>query len=546
MPPEKEQLPEQAKLQATYPVPAKESLAGWITIGGAWILTISQLQGQWNLNPQYTYGWLTLPLAIFLLWRESEQDPEPVGNVQGKGLFGLVCIPCILAYLPLWMIQGANPEWRMLNWLMFLPAAILTATWFYSTGGTQSLGRVAFPLFFISTSIPWLLAWDLQLATYLQGKVSYFVRETLLLAGRSADIEGNLIRLSNCTVGVDEACSGIRGLQSSVVVSLFLGQFLRLKIPIRLLLVFASIIFAFGLNLIRASFLAHLSASKGTDMASKWHDPIGIAESLGTLLLLCLLIFLLIRVAKITYTFHIDDSKFGSLNFLRRACPKGVGIFAIFWFPACVLASVAWYHYNENHIPDSPRVKVDFHTHTRQYENQRISDAIRSQLNYTEALSTNWISDNGQKYIGFFCRWEQGSGSPLALAVHTPEVCLQLRGFRLIGKHDEVLIQFPFHDAPIPFEAYTFNYNAETIHIYRCYWPEKLMDGKFPGFPKQGYSSAGRIKATLKGFRNPGATMVAIGIFENELVSNFEIATESVRQELQHRILPLGSLGGGE
>ena len=540
MPTKQEQPPENSALRRPYPSSARESMPGWVVIGSAWVMTIAQLQGQWNLNPQYTYGWLTLPLALFLLWRESEQNPKPTGISCHPVYFWLVGLPCLLAFLPLWLVRGANPEWRMLNWFMFLPSAILTGSWFYFTGGIQSLRRVVFPIFFIATSIPWLLSWDLQFATFLQGKVSLFVRETLLLAGRSADIEGNLIRLSNCTVGVDEACSGIRGLQSSVVVALFLGQFLRLSILVRIFLLFASIAFAFCLNLLRASFLAHLSASKGTDMASKWHDPIGIAESLGTLLLLCLLIWLLIRFAKISHAFHIDDTKYGSLNFLMRSYPTGLGILAAIWFPLCILASVYWYQHNEKNIPDSPRVEIDFHSHTRHFDKQRISDAIRSQLNYTDALSVNWISDQGQSFIGFYCRWEQGSGSPLALAVHTPEVCLQLRGYRLIEKYPEVPVDFPFHNDPVPFEAYTFGYQSETIHIYRCYWPDKLMDGKFPGFPKKGYSTSGRIQATVKGYRNPGATMVAIGIFENDLVTNFEIATETIRQELLHRILPKG------
>jgi len=516
----------------------KDTLPAYVAIGGAWLLTILQLQTQWNLNPQYTYGWLTVPLAIFLLWRETEIEPLTRNKVpHSQAILLSVGFLCIFLYFPLWLIREANPQWRLLNWLIFLPVAGLTASWFYCTGGVQYMRRILFPLFFVATSIPWLLSWDLRLATFLQNKVSYFVCETLLLAGRSAEIEGNLIRLTNCTVGVDEACSGIRGLQSSLVVALFLGQYLRLKIPVRLFLLIAALGCAFMLNLLRASFLAHLSASKGTDMASRWHDPIGIAESLGTLVLLCLLIVVLIRFFKIPNQFHIDDTTHGSFNFLKNPYPKKLGIAAAIWFPLTILFTLYWYSYNEKKIPESPRIEVDFHKGTRKYEKQRISDAIRAQLNYSQAISANWTSENGQSFIGFYCRWEQGSGSPLALAVHTPEVCLQLRGYRLIKKYHGIEVKFPFMEQSVPFEAYTFSYKDQTVHIYRCYWPDRLLDGKFPGFPTQGYNTSGRIEAAFKGYRNPGANMIAIGIFETPFISNFELATETIQGELAARIL---------
>ena len=65
------------------------------------------------------------------------------------------------------------------------------------------------------------------------------------------------------------------------------------------------------------------------------------------------------------------------------------------------------------------------------------------------------------------------------------------------------------------------------------------MDNKFPGFPKQGYSTNGRLRATLNGFRNPGAAMIAIGLFETPLIRNFEIATKVIEQELTKKVKPV-------
>ena len=50
-------------------------------------------------------------------------------------------------------------------------------------------------------------------------------------------VHGNVIEVSTGMVGIDEACSGIRSFQSSLMISLFLGEFYRLSTRSRWLLV---------------------------------------------------------------------------------------------------------------------------------------------------------------------------------------------------------------------------------------------------------------------------------------------------------------------
>ena len=505
-----------------------------LAIGGCWVIAIWQLQTEWTLNPQYAYGWITAPLAFFLIWRDCKHELEP--STCKSRLIWIIGILAVISLLPLWLIREANPDWRLLNWLFFIATATISLVWFYTNGGWDRIRLIGFPLFFLMTAIPWLLAWDLQFAQMLQRNVSLIVRDILLLLGRDADLEGHLIRLASCTIGVDEACSGIRGLQSSVVVALFLGHFFRLRLSSRIILFLAGIIFAFLLNLLRAAFLAYLSAEKGTDMASRWHDPIGIAESIGAFILLLLLVLLLHKVFNVKTGPAFDDEKEGSFVFLHQHCPRPIAWFTCGWIIFTIIFSKCWYWHKEKELPINTPVQVEFHHHTHTFEKQRISDAIRAQLHYNDAISARWKSKNGIDFLGFYCRWDEGSGSPLALAVHTPEVCLQLRGYRLIKTHREVLLKLAVSKQPVPFEAHTFSYQDKTVHIFRCYWPDRLLDNRFPGFPKQGYSTNGRLRATLNGFRNPGAAMIAIGIFETPLIRNFDTAKKVIERELTDKV----------
>jgi len=88
---------------------------------------------------------------------------------------------------------------------------------------------------------------------------------------------GNVIEVSTGVVGIDDACSGIRSLQSSLMISLFFGEFYRMKWFRRALLVPVSFILAILFNICRTSFLTLIAARKGVDAISRYHDEAGLS-----------------------------------------------------------------------------------------------------------------------------------------------------------------------------------------------------------------------------------------------------------------------------
>src|SRR5439155_1277417 len=82
------------------------------------------------------------------------------------------------------------------------------------------------------------------------------------LFGIPAQLEGNLIRIPNGLVGVNEACSGVRSLQTSLMIGLLFGELKRLSIFRRVMLVFAAAAIAFFGNCARAFFLVWIAATR--------------------------------------------------------------------------------------------------------------------------------------------------------------------------------------------------------------------------------------------------------------------------------------------
>src|SRR5262249_31214461 len=88
---------------------------------------------------------------------------------------------------------------------------------------------------------------------------------------------GNVIELKNGLLGVDEACSGIRSLQATLVVSLFFSEIYRAPWPRGILLVLCGALIAFLCNVGRTLALSAVAAKSGVEAISGWHDPLGFA-----------------------------------------------------------------------------------------------------------------------------------------------------------------------------------------------------------------------------------------------------------------------------
>jgi exosortase/archaeosortase family protein len=128
----------------------------------------------------------------------------------------------------------------------------------------------------------WLLATPIPPGTYtrltlaLQLWVSEGVLQTLHLLGIAAIRHGNIIDLANTSVGVEEACSGVRSLISCVFAGAFFSATLVRRPWARALIIALSAPLALGMNFLRSLGLT-LLANRHVDITGTWHDVTGFA-----------------------------------------------------------------------------------------------------------------------------------------------------------------------------------------------------------------------------------------------------------------------------
>ena len=233
-----------------------------------WFGLCRELSGEWSVNEQYNFGWFVPFFAAYLFWLRWQDRPQieirsPKSEIRNRQtIAALLAIPALLLLLPVRLFEIANPEWRLLAWIHAFAVVTLTLLLLWSAGGRAWLHHFAFPVAFIFIAVPWPTALEIPVIQGLMRLVAHVAAETAMLLGTPAQVEGNLIRVSNGLVGVNEACSGIRSLQTSLMIGLLFGEVKRLSVLRRLTLVVCAAVIALLANFLRAVFSSGLPRQK--------------------------------------------------------------------------------------------------------------------------------------------------------------------------------------------------------------------------------------------------------------------------------------------
>ncbi|MCX6924651.1 MAG: exosortase/archaeosortase family protein [Verrucomicrobia bacterium] len=274
-------------------------ILGLLVIVAYWCQLFYQLQVEWTANDQYGYGWFVPLLAAVLLWRrwvergeaedggrrtEDGGESSVISHQSSvvRGLWSVVLGPgsvvlLLFLLLPLRIIQEANVGWRSAQWLHALILVALTLILLWQAGGWRWVRDFGFPVLFLLVAVPWPMRIEQYFVEDLMRLVTAVTVEVVGVFGVPAIQRGNLLEIGSGVVSVDGACSGVRSLQSSLMIALFLGELYRHRYWERLVLIPASLLIAFVANVGRTSFLTWTAARLGLVRMESLHDSASLA-----------------------------------------------------------------------------------------------------------------------------------------------------------------------------------------------------------------------------------------------------------------------------
>ncbi len=260
------------------------ALAMSVALGALTLGYCVRLWPEWRQNPDLSHGFFAPLIFVLLLWESRRLGPlrwlrptRATRLIQAALLLGAVLV---FAFAGLF---AASVGWSHAL-VLFLLGLSLAALWL---GGLAVLADervrvLPFNWINLTAILLWVLVAPLPTGTYarltlgLQGSVTSGVMAVLQFFGVPARQYGNVIQLAHATVGVEDACSGVRSLISCLYAGFFFAAWQVRSPRRRAFLIIAAPVLALGMNFIRSLILT-LLANRGTDISGTWHDATGYA-----------------------------------------------------------------------------------------------------------------------------------------------------------------------------------------------------------------------------------------------------------------------------
>jgi exosortase len=211
---------------------------------------VVKLVRDWGADGNYSHGFLIVPIALYLIWERRGRLTEAAPRPSNLGIVVILGSVVVLGA----GILGAELFLTRISILGVLAGIVL---FLY---GWQHLRILGFPLAFLLLMIPIPAIIFNQIAFPLQLLASRFGELALNVAGVPVLREGNVMTLSNTTLEVAEACSGIRSLISLLTLAIVYGYVIERRSWARVTLALASIpvaIIANGFRVAGTGILAH-------------------------------------------------------------------------------------------------------------------------------------------------------------------------------------------------------------------------------------------------------------------------------------------------
>lgn len=412
-----------------------------------WLMLFWQLSYSWDASPQYSFGWMVPPLFAFVLWKKWQHRPRP-SSCPGAASTAQWLAAILL--LPIWFLLQPSPDWRLLNWLFATLTLAFSAAVCLRAGGWSWLRHFLPVLLLPLVAVPWPMNLENSTMEVLSRAVTSCAVDLLNLLGTPALQQGNLIAIGSGLLGVDEACSGIRSLQASLMAALFLGELFQTRATGRLLLIACGAALAFLTNLFRATFLGWVTGSDGVHAMEQWHDAAGLA-----VLTVCLLGVLGIATRLSQQQLPPPDRRPTRVSF------TGLGIL-ILWAAGLFLTEL-WFRSGstEQHsLVFLPRTGS---------QSLKVPKQSAEQLLYDKATTASWKLADGSNWAAFFFEWKTGTARSRILArMHKPEACLPASGYKF--KSSDPLVSLEIGQFKVPFRAMTFESPAGLMHVFYCLW----------------------------------------------------------------------------
>ena len=441
-----------------------------------WLQLFNELRNVWAFNEQYSYGWFVPLLAAALLWRRwqawpSASIPQSAGSAwrppSGAVAVGLIALGLLL---PFRLLEVGNPGWLVMHWVHALSLLGFSLGLLYIWGGAALLRHFWFPFLFLLTAVAWPTKVDQWVTQGLMQKVASVTIEVVGLFGVPALQHGNVIETTGGTVGIDEACSGIRSLQTSIMLAFLLGDLFNLTSKRRVLLFPFGMLVAMVANVGRTSLLTWSTAKQGLAMMHRWHDPAGlavVAVVMGSLLVLAWLWRENPAEGSPTPVAAPGRAAAAGPAWLRLL-PGGVMVACCLWVPCSEGLTWAWFHWPGKGPSPAPSWAIRWPSNQVDFAMEPLPKRTLEILACTESATGSWSDPDGNHWNCIYLFWPPRGDLDFYVGGHNPEQCMGGVGAVFLKKLAPVAV--PVGPSSMFFNHRLFEQEHQVLHVFQGTW----------------------------------------------------------------------------
>jgi len=471
--------------------------------GSIWFELINQLKTEWWLNPQYNYGLIVPLLALYLFWKRWRNRPSPAPRSTTAIPIALILF-CAALLFPIRFVAEANPDWRLLSWVLAIVVVTISLSFVYLNGGRVWLRHFAFPILLFLVAVPWPVRIEQIVIQDLMRVVTAINVTFLQLAGVPALQHGNVIEVGTGFIGIEEACSGVRSIQATLMVSLFLGELYSFTAQRRVILVLIGALLAFICNVVRTAILVWAGTTNGPNAIEAWHDPAGL-----TILVICMFgLWVASLIMQRRGNAQSIPTSIGDQSAPLHFSGALLGAFLI-WLVLAEVAVQVWYRSHQTLT--SIRWAVRWPESESNYKRVPIAPAAETLLRYNEGGGAAWEGADGRQWMMYFFRWLPGRSAARFVKVHRPDICLPASGRTM--ERDNGLHMLAVNGVSLPVRSYRFDDRGVPLHVFYCYWDARSSYENVSSAESEDWSSRGRLRAALQGRREIGAQMLEVVVW---------------------------------
>lgn len=494
--------------------PSSGVVFSMLVVVACWVASVRIIWNDWRVDPQYSYGMLVPLLVGGLLLRRWEDRPAPTRLSRGGRAGGMVFLltGSLLLTLVIPLDEG-NPDWRPLGLAASIASVVVTLAVLFQLGGRSWLKHFFFPITFFLIAVPWPRNFEQSVMSGLMSWNTSTTMEILHWSGYEAIRQGNLILLPVGVLGIEEACSGIRSLQSGLMVALFFGEVFRLHPIRRVMLLLVALFAALAGNILRSALLAVVASRQGIDAVSVWHDPAG-------LIVLVITVSAVIACAlrwKRKGSFRSGVNGVGKHS-AKTPIQRGAGEL---WNPSLpflfsvlsiilgsMLLTEVWFRIHDLPSGRGWEWEISRRVGVPGVSDVPIAPGTLRMMFYPEGFSEKWIGSSKETAQSFFLSWPAGRTALQSVRMHSPEVCLSNIGMRMEGALDDA--EFGSPAGMIRLHGWLFSQHGRPVYVFHAIMEQGSASSERESVDD---SLKARLRNVVQGKRNRGQRMVEVAFW---------------------------------